>query len=229
MKTCIVIPVYNSPYICEVVEDLLKYDEYQIIVVDDGSDIRVEINHPDVKVETHPVNMGKGEAILTGAKRAKALGYKSFVTIDADKQHLSSEISKLIDAYTEESIVIGNRNFEHSNVPISSKFGRIFSNFWVTLETFQKLGDTQSGFRVYPISILNLNVKNRRFDFEIEVLVLHAYKKRKLIDVKVECYYPPYAERISHFDQVKDNIRLSLLHTKLIIQRFILLRGFLWC
>ncbi len=227
MKTCIVIPVYNSPYIDEVIEDLLKYD-YQIIVVDDGSDTRVEVNHPAVELETHPVNMGKGAAILTGAKKAKALGYESFVTIDADKQHLSSEISKLVEAYRENSIVIGNRNFDHENVPKSSKFGRKFSNFWVMLETFQKLGDTQSGFRIYPISILSLNLKNRRFDFEIEVLVLHAYKKRKLIDVEVECYYPPHDERVSHFDQIKDNIRLSLLHSKLMIQRFILLRGFLW-
>lgn len=227
MKTCIIVPVYNSPYIIEVIEDLLQYD-YKIIVVDDGSDNKVQISDPNIKLITHPVNMGKGQAILTGAKKAKELGYENFVTIDADKQHLSSEILKLINAYQENSIVIGNRNFEHEHVPKSSKFGRKFSNFWVTLETFQKLGDTQSGFRMYPISILDLNIKNRRFDFEIEVLILHAYKKRKIIDVEVECYYPPEDERVSHFNKLKDNMRLSLLHSKLITQRFLLLRGFLW-
>lgn len=227
MKTCIVIPVYNSPHIDEVIEDLLNY-HYQIIVVDDGSDTKIEINHPNIVLETHSVNMGKGEAILTGAQKAKDLGYESFITIDADKQHLSSEIIKLIHVYQPNSIIIGNRNFEHEHVPKSSKFGRKFSNFWVMLETFKKLGDTQSGFRMYPISILELNIKNRRFDFEIEVLALHAYKKRKIIDVEVECYYPPENERVSHFDKVKDNIRLSLLHSKLITQRFLLLRGFLW-
>ncbi len=227
MKTCIVVPVYNSPYIKEVIEDLLQYD-YKIIVVDDGSDNKVQLSDSNIKLITHPVNMGKGQAILTGAQKAKELGYESFVTIDADKQHLSSEILKLVNAYQENTIVIGNRNFEHEHVPKSSKFGRKFSNFWVTLETFQKLGDTQSGFRMYPISILDLNIKNRRFDFEIEVLALHAYKKRKIIDVEVECYYPPEDERVSHFDKIKDNIRLSLLHSKLVTQRFFLLRGFLW-
>ena len=225
MTPCIVIPVYNSPYIKEVVADVLRYG-YFVIVVDDGSD--EAIDGLDVELIRHKTNKGKGEAILSGAKRAKQLGFKSFVTMDADKQHLSSEIVKLLGAYKEDSIVVGCRNFEDENVPKSSKFGRAFSNFWVNLETFKSLKDTQSGFRIYPISILDLKIKNRRFDFEIEVLVLHSYSKKEIIDVAVECYYPPLEERISHFDKVKDNIRLSKIHSRLFMQRFFLLRGFIW-
>lgn len=225
MTPCIVIPAYNSPYIKEVVEDVVGYG-YYVIVVDDGSD--EAIDGLQVEVIRHKTNMGKGEAILSGAKRAKKLGFKSFVTMDADKQHLSSEIVKLLNAYKEDSIVVGCRNFENENVPKSSKFGRAFSNFWVNLETFKSFQDTQSGFRIYPISILDLNIKNRRFDFEIEVLVLHSYSKKEVIDVAVECYYPPLEERISHFDKVKDNIRLSKIHSRLFMQRFFLLRGFIW-
>ena len=227
MNICIVIPVYNSPFIKEVLEDISSYD-YKIIVVDDGSDIVVESDILKIEVLRHTINKGKGEAILTGAKRAKELGYDCFVTMDADKQHISSEIVKLIDSYEDNTIVIGNRNFNSENVPKSSKFGRKFSNFWVQVETFKNLGDTQSGFRLYPTSILDLNIKNRRFDFEIEVLVLHSYNKGNIVDVDVECYYPPSDERISHFDKTKDNVRLSLLHSKLVIQRFLFLRGFLW-
>ena len=225
MSVCVVIPVYNSPYINEVIEDVLCRG-YFVVVVDDGSDEPVKSLH--VEVIRHQKNMGKGEAILSGAKKAKELGFGSFVTMDADKQHLSSEIIKLIDVYKEDNIVIGCRNFEDENVPQSSKFGRAFSNFWVNLETFRTLKDTQSGFRIYPISILDLNIKNRRFDFEIEVLALHSYAKKEIIDVDVECYYPPFSERISHFDKLKDNIRLSKIHSKLFMQRFFLLRGFIW-
>ena len=226
MKNCVVIPVYNSPYIDEVIEDALKYD-YSLIVVDDGSEPKISV--PDgVTLITHKQNMGKGEAIISGAKKAKELGFEYFVTMDADKQHLASEVSKLIAAYRPNAIVIGNRDFEHENVPESSKFGRKFSNFWVKLETFKRLGDTQSGFRIYPVDILNLNIKNKRFDFEIEVLALHSYRGGDIIDVDTECYYPPSDERVSHFDKLKDNIRLSLIHTKLVLQRYILLRGFLW-
>ena len=227
MSVCVVIPVYNSPYILEVIKDVLAHG-YEIIVVDDGSTQKVDVEGLHVELITHIKNMGKGEAILSGAKKAKELGFTSFVAMDADKQHLSSEIIKLTDAYKEESIVIGCRNFENENVPKSSKFGRAFSNFWVNLETFKSLKDTQSGFRIYPVSILELNTKNRRFDFEIEVLVLHSYAKKEIIDVEVECYYPPREERISHFNKLKDNIRLSRIHSILFMQRFILLRGFIW-
>jgi len=227
MNVCIVIPVYNSPYISEVIEDILTYG-YKVIVVDDGSDIKVKKKHFDIELITHKINMGKGEAILSGAKKAKELGFDSFVTMDADKQHISSEVIKLVNAYEDNTIVIGNRDFSHANVPNSSKFGRKFSNFWVNLETFKKLGDTQSGFRIYPINILELNISNKRFDFEVEVLALHSFRGGKFKDVEVECFYPPKEQRVSHFDAVKDNIRLSLVHSKLCIQRFVFLRGFFW-
>ncbi len=227
MNVCIVIPVYNSPYIKEVVEDVLNYG-YKVIVVDDGSDEKVSLELAGGDIITHDINLGKGEAILSGAKRAKELGYECFVTFDADKQHLSSQITKLTNAYKHGSIVIGNRNFEQQNVPNSSKFGRKFSNFWVALETFKSLGDTQSGFRIYPVDILDLGIKKRRFDFEIEVLALHSYRGGEIIDVEVECYYPPHDERVSHFDKLYDNIRLTKAHTKIMVQRYLLLRGWLW-
>jgi len=227
MSICVVIPVYNSPYISEVIKDVKRYG-YTLIVVDDGSDDRVEVKDDDTIVLTHPRNLGKGEAILSGAKKAKELGFKSFVTMDADKQHIASEVEKLISVYKENTIVIGSRNFNDINVPKSSKFGRKFSNFWVKLETFKNLKDTQSGFRIYPMSILDLSLKKRRFDFEIEVLALHSFSGGDIVEVEVECYYPPATQRISHFAKVKDNFRLSMLHSKLFIQRFFLLRGFLW-
>ncbi len=227
MNTCVVIPVYNSPYITEVIEDVLACG-YEVIVVDDGSTKRVEKATLEFHLVIHEVNKGKGEAILSGAKKAKELGYDNFVTMDADKQHITSEISKLVDVYEDETIVIGKRNFDDENVPNSSKFGRKFSNFWVNLETFRNFGDTQSGFRIYPISILELNISNKRFDFEVEVLVLHCFRGGKTKDVDVECYYPPIEERISHFDKFNDNLRLSLVHAKLVMQRFLFLRGFLW-
>lgn len=227
MNECIVIPVYNSPYIFEVVEDVLRQG-YRVVVVDDGSTIKIDLKELDVELLRHKKNLGKGEAILTGAKKAKELGYDYFVTMDADKQHLSKEIKKLLNAYMSETIVIGNRDFCSPNVPESSKFGRKFSNFWVKLETFRHFGDTQSGFRVYPVSILDLNISNRRFDFEIAVIVLHSYRGGECVDVEVECYYPPSDKRVSHFDKFKDNFRLTLVHSKLCFQRFFLLRGWLW-
>ena len=227
MIFCIIVPVYNSPYIIEVIDDILTFG-YNIIVVDDGSDEKVIIDKKNVHLLTHEQNQGKGTAILSGAKKAKELGYDFFITMDADKQHISSQIEKLSNMYKKNHIVIGNRDFSSDTVPESSKFGRKFSNFWVKLETLKSLGDTQSGFRAYPINILDLTLNNSRFDFEIDILAKHSWRGGKFIDVEVDCYYPPPQERISHFDKLHDNIRLTIMHTKLMLQRYLLLRGWLW-
>ena len=70
MSICVVIPVYNSPYILEVIEGVLRHD-YKVVVVDDGSDTKVDTGTLNVELVTHNVNMGKGEAILSGAKKLK--------------------------------------------------------------------------------------------------------------------------------------------------------------
>jgi glycosyltransferase involved in cell wall biosynthesis len=209
-KTIVVIPTYNNPKtIKAVVEDVLKHN-YKVIVVDDGSDIPVSSlisKHEDVLVQRHQENQGKGSAIITGAKKAKELGYDYFVSMDGDGQHLASQIHKLIDTITaKDQIIIGARNFDIDNVPKKSIIGRDYHNFWI------RLNDSLTGFRLYPVSILDLGLKCDRFDFEVEVLVKHYWKHKDITDIVVECYYPTPEERVSHFDNYWDTIRNTLLH-----------------
>ena len=230
-KVAIVIPVYNNPQsIAKVVDDALKDTTLDVIVVDDGSTQKVTSllrEHSRLHVVEHDQNRGKGEAILSGAKVAKERGYSHFFIIDGDGQHYPKEVAHFFEHIEDESIIIGNRKFEQ-NVPESSKFGRKFSNFWIKVETGLALDDTQSGFRLYPISILELPITRERYDFEIEVLVRHAWRKRPIKEVDIAVYYPKKEERISHFDKFRDNVRLSLLHTQLTLERYLLLRGWFW-
>ena len=217
---CILIPVYNNPQtIVQVVEDCLDLNFF-VILVDDGSSLAISSfvpTHPQLTILRHDVNQGKGKAILTGTIEAKARGYSHVVTIDGDGQHYPSESQHLLPLLTENCIVIGSRKFKE-NVPLSSKFGRGFSNFWIFVESGRWLGDTQSGFRAYPTSILDLKLQHSRYDFEIEVIIKHLWKKRTIKEVEIEVYYPPKDIRVSHFDKIKDNIRLSKIHSKLVFQ-----------
>jgi len=227
-KIAIVIPVYNNPKtIKKVVEDALLLN-MQVIVIDDGSDIFVEHlvdKHENLLVVRHQVNKGKGEALLSASQRAKEMNFEHMVAIDGDGQHYPSEIKKLLPLIEDNTIVIGNRKFKE-DVPNSSKFGRAFSNFWIFTESGRWLHDTQSGFRSYPLSILDLNLKQSHYDFEIEVLIKHLWKKRKIKEVEIEVYYPPKGTRVSHFDKVTDNIRLSKLHSKLVFMNILRLLTF---
>ncbi|WP_428026897.1 glycosyltransferase family 2 protein [Arcobacter sp.] len=222
----VVIPTYNNDFtIQKVVDDVLSYD-IKVIVVDDGYDKPVERilnNNSNLIVLRHPVNKGKGEAILTGARKAKELGYKYFISLDGDGQHLASQIEKIVSMCDgDNQIIIGARNFNISNVPNGSKFGRWFSNFWATWDTEQVIEDSLSGFRLYPTSILDLDIKTSRFDWEMEVLVKHSWKKRLIKEVQIDCYYPSPEERVSHFKKFWDTAAIVMVHIRLLPFKFFL-------
>ena len=169
-----IIPTYNNfNSIQDVVTDILNHD-YKVIVVDDGSSTpltQILEKNDNLIIETHSTNQGKGAAIISGVKKAKELGYTHAVSLDGDGQHLASQIQYLIKASLDDEIIIGARDFNIDNVPNGSRFGRWFSNFWASWDTKQTIEDSLSGFRIYPISILDLDIKTQRFDWEMEVLV----------------------------------------------------------
>jgi glycosyltransferase involved in cell wall biosynthesis len=220
LKIIILIPVYNHPdTIRDVVIKTMSYHN-EVMVVDDGSDWKVSdiLSGLDVTVVRHTQNMGKGAAILTGAERSSSMGYTHIITIDADGQHDPGDLPKIIRAAEKNpnSIIVGKRNFEKTEVPGSSVFGRKFSNFWLRVQTGRSLGDTQSGFRAYPLGVLNeLNLHEKHYSFEVEVLVKAIWSGINILEVDVNVYYPPGDKRITHFLKFKDNWRISLLNTKL--------------
>ncbi|QIR75773.1 glycosyltransferase family 2 protein [Sulfurospirillum diekertiae] len=223
----VVIPTYNNPLTIEkVAQDVLTHG-YALIIVDDGSEINVADiipkPHEKLTIIRHLANQGKGAAIMTGAHEAQKRGFDFFISLDGDGQHLASQIEKICDACDgKDQIIIGARNFEINDVPNGSKFGRWFSNFWACWDTEQSITDSLSGFRLYPTSILDLIIQTKRFDWEMEVLVKHAWKGRLIKEVSIECYYPTPEERVSHFKKFWDTAAIVMVHVKLLPWKFFL-------
>lgn len=72
--------------------------------------------------------------------------------------------------------MIGVRDMTGVNVPSISTFGRQFSNFWMRRAMGIDAGDTQSGFRIYPLRhVTRISCFSRRFTFECELLVRAAW------------------------------------------------------
>lgn len=220
-ENIVIIPTYNNPLsIKNVAFDVLEHG-YEVIIVDDGSDELIENLFSEDEKEhihflRHEINRGKGEAITTGVKKVKELGFSYAVSIDGDGQHLASEIQKLLAINKEDEIIIGARNFDLEHVPNGSKFGRWFSNFWACWDTEQEITDSLSGFRIYPISILDLDIKSSRFDWEMEVLVRHAESGKIISEVLIECYYPTPEERVSHFRKWADTAAIVWVHIQIL-------------
>jgi len=244
MKVAIVIPLYNhGKTLREVVSrcmDIchafsmskaqenngLTLSPNDILVIDDGSSdggIKLIQDFP-IQIIQHEVNKGKGVALITAAHSLKAQGYSHMIALDADAQHFPEDIPSFMQAIMENphAIIVGKRDFSVPNIPASSRFGRKFSNFWMFIQTGYNISDMQSGYRAYNLDILScLNLKETRYSFEIEVLVKAAWAGFAIKEIPIKVYYQKGSERISHFDKIKDNIRISILNTKLTVRALI--------
>lgn len=224
-EVCAVIPTYqNAKTLLKVVADVHRVVD-TVFVVDDGSKDgtaalldKATGNERPEKVLTHPKNCGKGAALKTGLTYARQQGFRYAVTVDADGQHRADDIPALLKAVEEEpdALAIGNRGLQHENMPAKSTFANRFSNFWFALQTLQRLPDTQSGLRIYPLRRLHgLRWMSARYEAELTLLVFSAWAGVKLLPVPVSVYYPPRDQRVTHFRPGRDFTRISVFNTLL--------------
>lgn len=224
-EACAVIPTYqNAKTLLKVVADVHRVVD-TVFVVDDGSNDgtaalldKATGNERPEKVLTHPKNCGKGAALKTGLTYARQQGFRYAVTVDADGQHRADDIPALLKAVEEEpdALAIGSRGLQHENMPAKSTFANRFSNFWFALQTLQRLPDTQSGLRIYPLRRLHgLRWMSARYEAELTLLVFSAWAGVKLLPVPVSVYYPPRDQRVTHFRPGRDFTRISVLNTLL--------------
>jgi glycosyltransferase involved in cell wall biosynthesis len=227
----LLIPVYNhAGGVVSVIERALALD-LPVWVVDDGSTDGSAVllaRFRGVTVLRYEENRGKGEAILTGFS-AMAGKADWAVTLDADGQHDPMDVPVLIRAIPagKRPIVIGRREgMIGEDVPWTSRFGRQFSNFWVRAAGGPVLSDTQSGMRVYPLpEAARLDVRARRFQFEVEILVRARWAGIPVVEAPVRVFYTPGMKRISHFRPFVDFCRNSETFSRLIFLRILSLCG----
>ncbi len=214
---CVIIPTYNNRRTVRgVVEGALAVAG-TVIVVDDGCTDGTHKTLADLPIVLlrHKRNRGKGAALRTGFRAAHGLGYTHAVTIDSDGQHFPDEIPALVAASrgNPDAVVIGARDMSGENVPGRSTFGRMFSNYWLKVATGVAVGDSQSGFRAYPLRhVTRVRTMFRKFTYECEVIIRLAWGGCDILNVPVRVHYPPPTERVSHFHPFWDNVRFSCLY-----------------
>lgn len=184
-----------------------------VLVVDDGSsDATATLaRRAGAEILRHPLNEGKGRAVLSGLRRLHGHGFSHAVTIDGDGEHLACEIPKLLSEARRhpDAFVIGERRVE-GEVAALRRLGNRVANWSVRIAAGADLGDTQCGLRTYPIpSVLALRTVGRRFEFDTEVLIRAARAGIDVRSVPVRVVYAPPRLRRSHYRPVIDSVRIA--------------------
>lgn len=172
------IPAHNeSPRIAAVVEGAARH--LPVLVVDDGSadDTAAVAEAAGARVLRQPENLGKGEALKAGFRRALAEGAAAVVTLDADGQHDPAEIPAFLaarDRATREGgaveLVIGAREF--GAMPPSRRLANTLGKQVLRWATGREIRDNQSGYRLVGRRLMEAMLASEEPGFGFEVVMI---------------------------------------------------------
>lgn len=203
---CVIIPAYNAaPTIRKVVSGALKYAP-KVIVADDGSadDTAAIASGAGAEVIVIEKNRGKGNALKELFRKAMAGGYKVVISMDADGQHDPEEIPKFLreHALNPDSIVVGSRMREKEKIPRARYNSMHIARFYISFFSNQFIEDTQCGFRLYPLSLVNkIRLMTDKYVTESELLMKAGDMGVGIRFVEIKAIY---GEIGSHFRPIAD-------------------------
>ena len=183
----VIMPAYNkvqniSSAIEDTVNALEKYGlEYEVIVVDDGSNdgtydevASVAKEHVSVKVFGYKENKGKGFALRYGFQFAQG---DLVLFLDADSDLPPSQIPLFLDRMVENNIdiVIGSKRHPLSEVkyPLLRRFLSRGYSLLITLMFNLNTTDTQVGIKLFRKDVLDQVLPKllvKKFAFDVELL-----------------------------------------------------------
>ena len=222
----VVAPTYNNATALPDVLRRVRATGLPLIVVNDGSSDDTAAlladhlrDYPDTIVRTHARNRGKAAALRTGFAAAGEAGYSHALTIDTDGQLDPEQIPDLVAAAGRRphALVVGYRDDRAADYPARSRLGRRLSNLMVRLESGVRVEDSQCGFRVYPLGLVDaVRPKAGRYAFETEIITRAGWAGCPVEQVPVCCRYLPAGQRVSHFRPWLDTFRGLALHARLL-------------
>jgi len=228
----VLIPSYNpgARLVATVTAALEQWSP--VWIVDDGSNdestgAAQELAAGDsrVRVLVRQRNGGKGAAVATGVDAAIAAGFTHVLILDADGQHPTDYIPRFMAASEANppALILGRPVFG-PEVPLERLHGRKLSVWLAWVEILGRgIDDPLFGFRVYPAAELQRALaatrRARGFDFDPEVVVRMFWAGVPTVNIAAPCrYFAPGEGGVSHFNYLRDNLKLIWLHTRLLAQ-----------
>jgi hypothetical protein len=184
-RIAILVPAYNEVenigYVLDRMPERVCGVATAVLVVDDGSrdgtgDVAAEHG---AAVARHVINRGGGAALRTGYRLMVESGAESVVTLDADGQHLPSEMERLVKPVLDGEVdvahgsrVLGRADRNH----FARELGIVFFNRLVSLITRTHVTDCSNGYRAVRTSVLPQLVL-RQEQFHTSEFMIEAIKR----------------------------------------------------
>ena len=184
-RIAIVVPAYDEAENLGHVLDRMPAEvcgvRTEVLVVDDGSrdgTDEVAAEHGAV-VARHVINRGGGAALRTGYRLMVESGAEIVVTLDADGQHLPSEMERLVKPILDGEVdmahgsrVLGDADRNH----LARELGIVFFNRLVSFITRTHVTDCSNGYRAVRTSVLPQLVL-RQEQFHTSEFMIEAIKR----------------------------------------------------
>lgn len=212
-KAVAIIPALNAERtLAQVVRDAKQLLD-DVLVVDDGSSDRTAqvAREAGAVVLRHESNRGKGAALKTGFTWALEQGFEAAVTLDADGQHLAREIPKFVSAWRAGGgdLIIGGRAHLFGQMLPRRRNANRFSAWCISKASGVRVGDSQSGFRLYSAHLLRtLRLHADGFDMESEVIVRAGRRGFRITSIPIELGFVD-GVATSHYKPLMDTLRIA--------------------
>ena len=184
-KVLVIVPTYNERESLPVIVSGIRQAEadIHILIADDNSpdgtgEVADGLSSSDnsVHVLHRSAKAGLGAAYLDGFNWAKANGYDVVVEMDADGSHRPQDLTKILDALTNNDVVLGSRWIKDGRVvnwaksrEVLSRGGNLYTRMWLGIP----IHDATGGFRAYRMSALAVmntdQVESQGYCFQVDM------------------------------------------------------------
>ena len=184
-KVLVIVPTFNELESLPVIVAGIRSVErsVHILIADDNSpdgtgEVADSLSSGDnnIHVLHRTAKAGLGAAYLDSFEWAKKSGYDVVVEMDADGSHRPADLTKILDALTNNDVVLGSRWIKQGKVvnwaksrEILSRGGNLYTRMWLGIP----LHDATGGFRAYRMSALDVmnidQVESQGYCFQVDM------------------------------------------------------------
>lgn len=200
----ITLPVYNeASHLGQLLTRIRAVTDLELLVIDDGSDDTTPdvIQSLGVSCLRHKRNLGKGEALRSALKAARAMGYGWIITMDGDGQHDPADLPEFVHAIRSQQAdyYLGWRQGRSGIMPPLRQLSNGLSSIILSLFAGRRFHDAQCGFRAYRTDLPGLDDCNERgFQYESELLLRLSRLNLNLVEITIVTRYDGSVSRIRY-------------------------------